>query len=65
MNQPTSLRDGAESLRQEFPGWWIKHAESGWWIAVRKGIGILRAPTSEELRDLLMRFGAEAQAEAS
>ena len=59
MNQRTSLRDPVERLRQDFPGWWIRHAESGWWIAVRKGVGILRAPSAGELNDLLVRFGDE------
>lgn len=50
------------NLRNEFGGWWIHHAESGRWIAIRENT-CLRAHDPSQLRERLRRYRADTAAD--
>ena len=50
------------TLRGEFNGWWIHHAESGRWIGIRENTCI-RAHDPVQLRERLRRYMAETSAD--
>ncbi len=50
------------SLRGEFNGWWIHHAESGRWIGIRENTCI-RAHDPAQLRERLRRHTADTSAD--